>query len=114
MFIELTIITRRKQPFDNDQHSHHQQTDANLMRAAEENPTIYINNAINGINIICRTANESEEINWKICIPDSLIHEAIRWYHLILGNPGTTRLIDSITARFYHPHLTRYCKEYRC
>ena len=86
----------------------HQQTDANIMRAGDKNPTRYIKNKINGTNVICRirTANEPEEINWKIFIPNSLICEAIQWYHLILRYPGTMRLIDSITARFYHLHLT--------
>ena len=94
----------------------HQQTNANLMRAVIENPTRYINNKINGMNVLCKiiTANKPEEIICKICIPDLLIHEAIRWYHLVLGHPGITRLTDSITLRFCHPHLMQYCKEYRC
>ena len=94
----------------------HQQTDANLMRAAIKNLIRYINKKINGINVLCkiRTPNEPEEINWKICIPDLIIYEAIRWYHLVLGHQGIRRLTNSMTARFYHPHLTRYCKEYRC
>lgn len=56
-------------------------------------------------------------MDWIICLPKSLIHEAILWYHLVLGHPGETRLTESMKARFYDPNLiwrTKYCKKYIC
>ena len=49
----------------------HQQADADLMRAAPENPEKYINKEINQINVLClmKTPNKPE-MNWKICLSD--------------------------------------------
>ena len=82
------------------------------VREALENATKYINKEINKIYVLCviKTPNKPEEMNWKICLPNLHIHEAIRWYYLLVGQP---RLTYSIMERFYHTFLTQYCKEYR-
>ena len=94
----------------------HQQSDADLMQVALESPTKYINKEINRTNVFCtiKSTNKPEEMNWKIWLPNSLIHEAIQWYHLVLGHPGETRLTYSMKVRFSFSSLTQCCKEYRC
>ena len=43
-----------------------------------------------------------------------MINNVIRWYHLVLGHPGSQRLYDTINARFYYPGLSTLCKNYQC
>ena len=38
---------------------------------------------INQRNLICYYEDPTEQQNWKIFIPDSLIQDVLRWYHLI-------------------------------
>ena len=53
---------------------------------------------INGRNLVCyrENTNTVNQDDWKIYIPQPLIQDVIRWYHMILGHPGTTRLYDTI------------------
>ena len=93
----------------------HQSHDLALMNDTVNRPEVYQIRTINQIGVICVRANVTQAIrNWKIFLPDSLANDAVRWYHLVLGHCGTTRLYDSIRARFYHPRLSVICKEYQC
>ena len=69
---------------------------------------------INQRNLICYREDPTEQQNWKIFIPHSLIQDVLRWYHLILGHCGTTKLYDTVRARFYIPGLSVYCRDFIC
>ena len=47
-------------------------------------------------------------------LPKTLIPDTIRWYCLILGYCGTTRLYDTIRAQFSGINLRSMCKSYWC
>ena len=51
---------------------------------------------------------------WRIVIPPTMIDEVIRWYHLVLGHPGSQKLYDTINARFFYPGLSTLCQQYQC
>lgn len=42
---------------------------------------------------------------WKVYLPTSLLHNAVRWYHLALGHLGQNRLFDTMSMNLYHPDL---------
>jgi Integrase zinc binding domain len=49
---------------------------------------------------------------WKICIPSTLVHLIIHWYHAVLGHVGIQRLYKTITNHFYVPHLQDTIEEF--
>ena len=59
-------------------------------------------------------AVQPNEYHWVIYLPAGLVQRTLRWYHLLLGHCGATRLYDTISARFFHPRLSVLCKEYQC
>ena len=74
-------------------------------------PVKYIQNR----PIICYKVEEDDpEHLWKIAIPQSLVAPLIRWYHLVLGHCGSTRLYSTISERFHAKRLHRLCATYRC
>jgi hypothetical protein len=38
---------------------------------------------------------------WRIVLPDTLIDQAISWYHYVLGHVGTARLTQSFRTHFW-------------
>jgi transposase InsO family protein len=95
--------------------ANHQQNDPWLAQTVIVDPIHYPIKIINGITIVCyRNQFNIQDNEWKIFIPQTMINQTIRWYHLLLGHPGSTRLYDTITARFHHPGLSTLCQQYQC
>ena len=42
---------------------------------------------------------------WKICLPTTLLDQAVHWYHYALGHLGQVRLYDTMSQHLYHPDL---------
>ena len=51
---------------------------------------------------------------WRIVIPPTMIDEVIRWYHLVLGHPGSQRLYSTINVRLFYQGLSTLCQQYQC
>lgn len=47
-------------------------------------------------------------------LPETLILNTIRWYHLLFGYYGSTRLYNTIRAKFIGTGLCMRYKNYRC
>jgi hypothetical protein len=47
---------------------------------------------------------------WKIYLPNNLIQDAVKWYHLALGHCGVSRLADTLRMHFHHPRLQFVCE----
>ena len=92
----------------------HQQADEALLEHERRYPAFYRRKLIGESEIICAVLPNVGENEWKIFLPNSLVHDAIRWYHLVLGHPGSTRLYDTMKTRFHHPRLSSLCMAYRC
>jgi hypothetical protein len=60
-------------------------------------------NMSEGVNIVCYIPGPDQP--FKICIPDAMLNDVIRFYHLALNHIGITRLRDTIALHFYHPRL---------
>jgi transposase InsO family protein len=51
---------------------------------------------------------------WKIYLPEALLDNAIRWYHLALGHIGSTRLLETMSLHFCNPELGSKVKAAKC
>ena len=58
--------------------------------------------------------NPTETRIWKIVLPESIIQDVLRWYHVVLGHCGYQRLYNTIRARFHAKHLEAKCKQFVC
>lgn len=66
---------------------------------------------INGRNLVCYHVNPTTaKDDWKMYLPQSMIQDVIWWFHMILGNPGVTRVYNTIQARFHAKRLSGHCK----
>ena len=94
--------------------------DPECQKLHESNPKHYVKRKIGTFELLTvtptkgRNSTDDNHNNWKIYLPDSLVDRTLRWYHLLLGNCGTTRLYETINARFYAPRLSQRCREYQC
>jgi transposase InsO family protein len=78
--------------------------DARLAQLKLDHPTKFVSNTIApNVDVHCYIAGPNEP--WKIYLPTSLLHDAVRWYHTALGHLGQNRLYDTISAHLYHPDL---------
>ena len=71
-----------------------QQNDAELLSAQAKHREIYIEKQVGDIpNLICYVKPGKDPLTrWKIALPKSMLESFIRWYHIVIGHPGNTRL----------------------
>jgi len=86
-----------------------QQQDDGLLETMQEQSQQFHYIQLGQHNVICYTKNENDP--WKICIPETLVHPIITWYHKRLNHIGMTRLTCTIATLFYNPHLKRNIEE---
>jgi transposase InsO family protein len=84
--------------------------DATLLRQRQAQPlTIQQRLYAPGTSLYCYVATPGGE--GKIYLPDCLLKDTVRWYHLALGHCGTTRLADTLRMHFHNPRLQQTCVE---
>ena len=72
------------------------------------------------LDLVTVTTGEDKNNNLKnindtrICIPSSILHDVIRWFHLILGHIRRTNLYRTIQQWFYHPKLNAAIDNSEC
>ena len=65
--------------------------------------------------MICyKPDGNSNETDWKIAIPTSLIKAVIEWYRYTLGHCGINQLYENIRTHLYIPGLRKLCEAYCC
>ena len=89
----------------------HQSRDLRLQRTVREDGR-YSHQEMERYEVICYTSLETRQ--WKIVIPETLLPNVLRWYHLVLGHCGTQRLYDTVSLRFHGTQLSKRCKEFLC
>jgi hypothetical protein len=67
-----------------------------------EDKKFYFVKTIGGHKLVCRRLRGDQ---WRIVLPESLVQDAIEWYHVYLVHPGVTRTLATISAYFYAPKL---------
>lgn len=93
-----------------------QETDQQLIELRRRHPQRYPIKQIGDqqIAIVCYRKDGEPENSWKIYLPAALIPNTIRWYHLVLGHAGKTRMYDTIRSRFHAPNLQSHCERFQC
>ena len=83
-------------PITINQIINHQAEDLPLRRMIINDPANYQHQEMQGYKVVCKieTSIESGSSIWKIIIPESLIPDLLKWYHLVLGHCGIQRLHD--------------------
>ncbi len=51
---------------------------------------------------------------WKFAISASMIKPTIKWFHLVMGHPGRSRLRLALQLQFQHQDLHRLIDSYVC
>ena len=82
----------------------HQLNDPALMHLAAQQPALYQWRPFNGIMLLCKNVQHAP-VNYKIFIPNSLVHDVLVWYHQTLGHVGETRLDRTISTHMTFPSL---------
>ena len=60
-----------------------------------------------GEELVCFTEKDKDKDNdWKICLSDSEVHHAVKYFHLLLNHPGKQRLLQG-TNKYFHPDLRK-------
>ena len=113
-FLNLPALREMHNPVTVVNIQNHQAADQHLIASRLRQYQHFPIKVINRRNLICYRENPAEQDNWKIYIPESLIHDILRWYHLILGHCGMSRLYDTVRARFHTPRLSVYCRDFVC
>ena len=55
-----------------------------------------------------------KQTQWKICLPKTMVKDAVEWYHVALGHPGSTRTRETILARYHSKHIRPECEKFKC
>ena len=66
-------------------------------------------------DIICYVKpGESPDAQWKVALPEQMLTETVRWFHQVMGHPGSKRLTQTLQQRYYHPRLRQVVENYMC
>ena len=116
LFMNLPALLEMACPLTVANIQQHQAGDYALVQTALVQVQQYPIKEINGQNLVCyrENPNVTNADEWKIYLPQSMIMDVIRWYHMILGHPGTSRLYDTIRARFHAERLSVHYRDYVC
>ena len=64
--------------------------------------------------LICYTKNGKDKaVDWKICLSDTAVHNAVKFYHTLLNRPGKQRLLQGM-HRYFHPDLRKIIDNFQC
>jgi transposase InsO family protein len=81
-----------------------QDRDAELNALKATYPLQYVDRMLApDVNVCCYSAQPEDF--WKVYLPNELLENAVRWYHLALSHLGSTRVYDTMSMHFYNPKL---------
>lgn len=84
--------------------------DARLQALRQRSPESFVDNILGtDTQVVCYIPEQHAP--WKIYLPDALLHDAVKWYHLVLGHLGKSRLYDTMKQHLYHPDLLNKIEE---
>lgn len=91
-FVNLLVLTEMQYPTKLTRIQRHQVYNQGLYARQDQRPDIYpIQHMDDGVLLIYQQEKMIDP-NWKIVLPETLIPDTIRWYHLLLKYCGLTRL----------------------
>ena len=99
-FLNLPHRSMMENPLEILNIKRHQSQCHELHQLQINNPQRFPTKLINGRPIVVR--QEQNEERWRICLPTSLVHQVVKWYHFTLGHCGIEKLYDTILNCFYY------------
>ena len=65
--------------------------------------------------ILCHVKDGHDyNTQWRIALPESMLDETVKWFHIVLGHPGEKRLRETLTQRYWHPRLRHKIDHFKC
>ena len=114
-FVNLPAATTCHNPHDMRLLQQRQFEDLQLMDKRQQQPNEFPIKFVQGIPVVCwKNGPNDPEHEWKICLPTSMLQDAARWYHLVLGHAGRKRMYAAITKMFFHPHINAAVNNLTC
>ena len=55
-----------------------------------------------------------KQTQWKICLPKTMVKDAIKWYHVALGHPGMERTRKTMEARYHSRYVRAESMRFKC
>ena len=102
-------------PLDIENIKERQLEDNELQQSVIRHPEWFNHKTFNEVtDVLCYTKPGDNPSNWKIALPSELINPTVRWYHQVTGHPGSKRLNDLISKRYYNRDLRRYIDNFNC
>ena len=93
-FLNLPHRSMMENPLKMNNIEQHQAHCQELQTLCCGNPSRYPTKLINGRHLI--VYQEQNQERWKICLPTSLVHQVLNWYHFTLCHCGNKKLYDTI------------------
>ena len=65
-----------------------------LIAQVEKHRNLYFKKKLDSHSIICYSKDrEQRSANWQIALPTSLVKDAVKWFHIVTGHPGSNKLL---------------------
>ena len=88
-----------------------------LLALQQKEPNCYINKCLDpGVdNIICYVKPHDDPVTqWKIALPEQMLEETVKWFHIVMGHPGGKHLRETMHQRYYHYKLRSTIDKFTC
>ena len=103
-------------PLDLESIKEEQQKDNELQTLAEKQPNEYFPMSMGrNLNILVYVKpGLDKQTQWKICLPKTMVKDAIKWYHVALGHPGMERTRKTMEARYHSRYVRAESMRFKC
>jgi hypothetical protein len=92
-----------------------QQQDKQLLALQVKYPDNYVNLQLDdNVNDINSYKKDLTQPNWKIALPESMVVDTVKWFHLVMGHPGKKRLQEMLNQHYHHPRLRYHIDKLKC
>ncbi len=68
---------------------------------------------VNANDIICYKKDPTQP-NWKIALPESMVVDAVKYFHQVMGHPAEERLRGMLNQHYHHPKLCYHIDNLKC
>ena len=58
--------------------------------------------------------HDYQNAQWRISLPESMLRETVKWFHIVVYHPGEKQLRDSCHQLYHHHKLCHTIDKYKC
>jgi hypothetical protein len=115
-YLNLSDIPHPDENPLNYAHIHEFQQQAEQLLALQVTyPDNYVNLQLDDdVNDIICYKKDPTQPNWKMVLPESMVVDAVKWFHQVMGHPGEKRLRDMLKQCYHHPKLRYHIEKLKC